>query len=78
MPEQQKTVTLELTERDLERLERLRLLTTADNDVTVFTSALGVADELVGRVLRGEEFMTRRRDGSMEYLEFSGLKSASG
>ena len=78
MPEATRTVTVNLSERALERLERLRLLTTANDEDTVVISALGVADELLGRVLGGEELLTRHQDGSVEYLEFQGLKSGHG
>lgn len=78
MPEAARTVTVNVSGRALERLERLRLLTTANDEDSVVISALGVADELLGRVLGGEELLTRHRDGSVEYLEFQGLKSGHG
>ena len=70
------TVSVNVSEEDNERIERLRVLTAASSPQSVFTSSLKVADELIGRVIRGERLLVRKQDGSLEYLEFNGIKRA--
>lgn len=66
-------VKMTLSERDVERVERLRDMLDAQNKAFAVRTAVDISHTLAQKIKQGGTLLIRNRDGRVEQVEINGL-----